>query len=108
MVWRLTSDDAFCSRVGRAVVDFSGEEPGSASLLKLVGNTFLLNAIEAVAESHVFAEKTGLGVANLQKLITTLFPIGPYMNYSTRMSSGDYYQKEVSHFEPLCTSNVGV
>ncbi|KAF2236498.1 NAD(P)-binding protein [Viridothelium virens] len=78
--------------VARAIVDLSGEQPGKASLLKLLGNTLILNTIEMIAESHVFAEKTGLGVENLQKLIETTFSGGPSMIYSRRMSSGEYSQ----------------
>ena len=81
--------------IGRDMVDFSGESPGSASLLKLVGNTFLLNAMVVVAEGHVLAEKTGLGIENLQKLLAVLFPVGPYMPYSNRMHSGSYYHDPV-------------
>ena len=81
--------------IGRDVVDFSGEDPGSASLLKLIGNIFLLNTMEIVAEGHVFAEKTGLGVQNLRKLLAVLFPVGPYMPYSNRMESGGYYRDPV-------------
>ncbi|MCJ1432479.1 hypothetical protein MMC27_001836 [Xylographa pallens] len=78
--------------VARAIIDLSDEKPGTASLLKLVGNTFILNTMEMIAEGHVFAEKTGLGVEILQKLIATVFPAGPSMTYSKRMSSGDYSQ----------------
>lgn len=80
--------------MGRGVVDLSGQEPGAASLLKLIGNVFIVNMIETVAETHVFAEKTGLSVENLQKAIGVLFG-GPYLIYSQRMASGDYYKNEV-------------
>jgi 3-hydroxyisobutyrate dehydrogenase-like beta-hydroxyacid dehydrogenase len=80
-------------RIGRAVIDFSGEEHGKASLLKVIGNVFILNMIETVAEGHVLAEKTGLGHANLQKFISAIFP-GPFFLYSKRMVSGDYYNRE--------------
>ena len=51
--------------------------------------------METVAEGHVLAEKTGLGVTNLQKLLTVLFPIGPLMIYSNRMSTGGYCRNQV-------------
>lgn len=94
------------NRIGRAVVDLSGQEPGAASLLKLIGNVFIVNMIETVAETHVLAEKTGLSTANLQKAIGILFG-GPYLIYSERMASGDYYKNEVHQITPSSPCNLG-
>ncbi|KAL2048675.1 hypothetical protein N7G274_000587 [Stereocaulon virgatum] len=77
----------------KGIVDFSGEEPSKADLLKVVGNVFVINMIESLAEGHVLAEKTGLGVGKLQELLAAMFP-GPYMIFSMKMSTGDYYGKE--------------
>jgi len=82
--------------MGREVIDFSGKDPSTATLLKIIGNTFILSMVETLAEGHVMAEKTGLGVDVLHKFIETMFP-GPYTAYSTRLKSGDYYKRE----EPL-------
>merc|ERR1711981_372734 len=82
--------------MGRAIIDLSGQEPGKATLLKLIGNTFILNMVETLSEGLVLSEKTGLGVDNLHQFIETMFP-GPYTAYSTRMRSGDYHKRE----EPL-------
>ncbi|RDL33698.1 uncharacterized protein BP5553_08066 [Venustampulla echinocandica] len=82
--------------MGRAIVDFSGQSSGKATLLKVIGNTFILNMVEALSEGHVLAETSGLGTDNLHQFIETMFP-GPYTAYSTRMISGDYYKRE----EPL-------
>jgi len=87
----------YCKGVmGRENIDFSGQEPRKATLLKVLGNTFILSMIETLSEGHVAAEKTGLGVQELHKFIEIMFP-GPYTAYSNRMMSGDYYQRE----EPL-------
>ena len=87
----------YCKGVmGRAIVDFSGQNVGKATLLKVIGNTFILNMVETLSEGHVLAEKSGLGNDNLHQFIETMFP-GPYTAYSTRMMSGDYYKRE----EPL-------
>ncbi len=87
----------FCKGVmGRANVDFGGQVQGKASLLKVVGNTFILQMIEALSEGHTLAEKTGLGTDNLHALIEAMFP-GPYTAYSNRLRSGDYYKRD----EPL-------
>jgi 3-hydroxyisobutyrate dehydrogenase-like beta-hydroxyacid dehydrogenase len=82
--------------IGRAYVDFGGQPVGKATLLKIIGNTFILNMVEALSEGHVLAEKSGLGTENLHHFIETMFP-GPYTAYSTRMLSGDYHKRE----EPL-------
>jgi 3-hydroxyisobutyrate dehydrogenase-like beta-hydroxyacid dehydrogenase len=82
--------------IGRANVDFGGQPAGKATLLKVVGNSFIINMVETLSEGHVLAEKSGLGCDNLHQFIETLFP-GPYTAYSTRMLSGDYHRRE----EPL-------
>jgi 3-hydroxyisobutyrate dehydrogenase-like beta-hydroxyacid dehydrogenase len=82
--------------MGRAFVDLGGQPVGKATLLKVIGNTFILNMVETLSEGHVLAEKSGLGNDNLHQFIETMFP-GPYTAYSTRMLSGDYHTRE----EPL-------
>ncbi|CAN9106254.1 6-phosphogluconate dehydrogenase 2 [Alternaria sp. MG1] len=82
--------------MGRANIDFSGQPAGNATLMKVIGNTFILNMVSQLSEGHVLAEKSGLGVDNLHTFISTMFP-GPYTAYSQRMLAGDYYQRE----EPL-------
>jgi 3-hydroxyisobutyrate dehydrogenase-like beta-hydroxyacid dehydrogenase len=82
--------------LGRAVIDFSGQEPSKATLLKIIGNTFILNMVETLSEGLVLSEKTALGTDNLHQFISTMFP-GPYTAYSDRMRKGDYYKRE----EPL-------
>ncbi|TVY30374.1 putative oxidoreductase [Lachnellula hyalina] len=78
--------------VGRAIIDLSGEEPGKGSLLKLMGNVLIMNTMETVAELNVFAEKCGVGVHSMKKLMDQMFPNTPYSIYNYRMLSGGYYQ----------------
>ncbi|KAI9714667.1 MAG: hypothetical protein M1812_006332 [Candelaria pacifica] len=87
--------------MGKADIDFSDQEHGKATQLKIIGNTFILSMIETISEGHVVAEKSGLGVENLQKFIEILFP-GPYVMYSKRLSSGDYHKRE----EPLFAATL--
>ena len=82
--------------MGRATIDFSDQPAGNATLLKVIGNTFILNMVNQLSEGHVLAEKTGLGVDNLHNFISTMLP-GPYTAYSQRMLEGDYYKRD----EPL-------
>lgn len=88
----------FCEGViGKANIDLSGGAAGQATRLKILGNSFVLNMVEALSEGHVVAEKSGLGVGNLHKFIEIMFP-GPYTAYSTRMITGDYHKREVPLF----------
>jgi len=82
--------------MGRADIDYSDQPAGNATLLKIIGNTFVLNMNEVLSEGHVLAEKSGLGSQNLHSWIEAMFP-GPYAAYSNRMMAGDYYERE----EPL-------
>jgi len=82
--------------ISRANIDFASQPAGNATLLKVIGNTFILNMVSQLSESHVLAEKSGLGVDNLHTFISTMFP-GPYAAYSQRMLEGDYYKRD----EPL-------
>ena len=92
----------YCKSVmGRAEIDYSGQEPSRATLLKIIGNSFVLQMVEALSVGHTLAEKTGLGVDNLHQFIETMFP-GPYTAYSTRMRTGDYYHRD----EPLFAANL--
>lgn len=88
----------YCKGVmGRAEVDYSDHPPNRATLLKIIGNTFVLSMVETLSEGHVLAEKSGLGTEELHKFIETMFP-GPYVAYSNRLMSGDYYQREEPAF----------
>jgi 3-hydroxyisobutyrate dehydrogenase-like beta-hydroxyacid dehydrogenase len=82
--------------IGRANIDFGGQPAEKATLLKVIGNTFILSMVETISEGQVVAEKTGLGVDILHQFLEMMFP-GPYAAYSNRMKSGDYYKRE----EPL-------
>jgi hypothetical protein len=107
--------------MGRSIIDLSSQDPGKASLLKLIGNTIIFNLVEAIAQGHTMAEKTGLGVDNLHEFIELMFP-GPSTAYSNRMRDGDYFKREevsslpsiqptysLSQLAPLCrgSSNQG-
>lgn len=82
--------------MGRADIEYPDQPAGNATLLKVIGNTFILNMVSQLSEGHVLAEKSGLGAENLHTFIATMFP-GPHQAYSQRMLAGDYYQRE----EPL-------
>lgn len=58
--------------VGRANIDLSGDEPSKATLLKVIGNTFIASMVETLSEGHVLAEKSGLGTDELHKFIEVM------------------------------------
>ncbi|KAL4918150.1 hypothetical protein BDW62DRAFT_210643 [Aspergillus aurantiobrunneus] len=83
----------------KAVLDLgpeSANDVGRASLMKVLGNTFILNTVETLAEGLVAAEKSGLGVYAYRQWVTTMFP-GPFAKYAERMATGEYFKRE----EPL-------
>ena len=82
--------------MGRAVINLADQPCGKATMLKLIGNTMILNMVESLSEANVLAEKSGLGSENLNKLVELMFP-GSYTSYLGRMMSGDYHKRE----EPL-------
>ncbi|KAM5465660.1 hypothetical protein MauCBS54593_006435 [Microsporum audouinii] len=89
----------FCTGVmGRAIIDLSteSEDPGKASMLKVMGNSMIFQMVSAISESMVVAEKSELGVKPLHTFLELMFP-GPYVGYSNRMLSGEYHRLE----EPL-------
>ena len=84
----------YCKGVmGRANIDYGGQPHGKATLLKVIGNTFILNMVESLSEGHTVAEKSGLGNDNLHQFVETMFP-GPHVGYSKRMMAGNYYNYE--------------
>ncbi|KAK5118466.1 hypothetical protein LTR62_002980 [Meristemomyces frigidus] len=92
----------YCKGVmGRAEIDYAGQPHGAATRLKIIGNTFILNMVETLAEGHTLAEKSGLGSDNLHTFIETMFP-GPYTAYSNRLRQGDYYKRP----EPLFAASL--
>ncbi|QIW98723.1 hypothetical protein AMS68_004241 [Peltaster fructicola] len=78
--------------MGRATIPLLDKEPSTASALKCIGNSILFDAVQAVAEGHVLAQKSGVGSDALQKFIQLFF--APCVPYSERMLNGVYYQSE--------------
>ncbi|KAF9892729.1 hypothetical protein FE257_001131 [Aspergillus nanangensis] len=81
----------FVAVPGRNTVDLSGEKPGAALLLKLMGNFLIMATIETVAEAHVFADKCGIGTKTMEKLMRAVFPNPPHALYNDQMLSGEYF-----------------
>ena len=73
--------------IGRVNIDYSDQPQCKATLLKIIGNTFILNMVETLSEGHTLADKSGLGNDNLHQFIETMFP-GPYTAYSGLLQEG--------------------
>ncbi|PIG83851.1 hypothetical protein AARAC_001819 [Aspergillus arachidicola] len=80
LVFAISGPESACRTVekyitnvmGRKLIN-CGDNASNASLLKIGGNIITLSLMEAVGEAQVFAEKTGLGTAAMEQLITESF-----------------------------------
>jgi 3-hydroxyisobutyrate dehydrogenase-like beta-hydroxyacid dehydrogenase len=67
-----------------------GEEPHLANVLKLVGNFFVISAVETLSEAFTLAEKSGLNVERVLDLIKALLPVPLFQGYGTRMARSEF------------------
>ncbi|KUI63881.1 putative oxidoreductase YfjR [Cytospora mali] len=96
LIWSMSGPAATIARLRPFVVDIMGrsiiemgEDVRKSSLLKIAGNIFVIGFQELIAEAHVFAEKTGLGTAQMEEFIANMF--GPVLeSYSKRMTTGSW------------------
>lgn len=91
--------------MGRDFIDYSDQDVGKALLMKVIGNTFVINMVETLSEGHTLADKTGLGSDNLHQFIEKMFP-GPYTAYSNRLKTNDYVRDEVSQCSFGCLAYI--
>ena len=67
-----------------------GEEPHLANALKLVGNFFVISAIETLSEAFTLAEKSGLDVETVLELLKALLPVPLFQGYGTRIAHNEF------------------
>ena len=67
-----------------------GADPHLASVLKLVGNFFVISAIETLSEAFTLAEKSGLKVDTVLEVIKALLPVPLFQGYGTRMARNEF------------------
>jgi 3-hydroxyisobutyrate dehydrogenase-like beta-hydroxyacid dehydrogenase len=77
------------------MIDLGDQPPQAATTLKVIGNLFTFNMVEAIAEGDVLAEKTGLGNAALHQYLQLFLP-GIYTSYSYRIMTGDYWSRNLA------------
>ncbi|KAI9933626.1 hypothetical protein MW887_008099 [Aspergillus wentii] len=74
--------------MGRSIINM-GEDVRKSSLLKISGNIIVISLMQTLSETHVFAERTGLGTAQIEQFISDMF--GPVLeSYSKRITTGAY------------------
>ncbi|MGE0823933.1 MAG: NAD(P)-dependent oxidoreductase, partial [Candidatus Binatia bacterium] len=67
-----------------------GAEPHLASTLKLVGNFFVISAIETLGEAFTLVEKSGLQIETVLELIKALLPVPLFQGYGPRMARSEF------------------
>jgi 3-hydroxyisobutyrate dehydrogenase-like beta-hydroxyacid dehydrogenase len=75
--------------MGQGVI-IVGAEPHLAHTLKLVGNFFVISAIETLSEALTLAEKAGLAPNTILDLINALLPVPLFQGYGTRIAHGAF------------------
>lgn len=60
--------------MGKGYLDFSDQDYGKASILKVLGNSIIFSAVEGLAEGLTIAEKSGVGVDPLVQFVENMFP----------------------------------
>lgn len=67
-----------------------GDEPYLANVLKLVGNFFVISAIETLSEAFTLAEKAGLEVERVLDVVKALLPVPLFQGYGTRIARSEF------------------
>jgi 3-hydroxyisobutyrate dehydrogenase-like beta-hydroxyacid dehydrogenase len=67
-----------------------GDEPHLANVLKLVGNFFVISAIETLSEAFTLAQKAGLEVDRVLDVIKALLPVPLFQGYGARMARSEF------------------
>jgi 3-hydroxyisobutyrate dehydrogenase-like beta-hydroxyacid dehydrogenase len=67
-----------------------GAEPHLANALKLVGNFFVVSAIETLSEAFTLAEKAGLKRETVLDVIKALLPVPLFQGYGTRIARNEF------------------
>ena len=67
-----------------------GRDPHLANVLKLVGNFFVISAIETLSEAFTLAEKAGLKIETVLDVIKALLPVPLFLGYGTRLAHSEF------------------
>jgi 3-hydroxyisobutyrate dehydrogenase-like beta-hydroxyacid dehydrogenase len=75
--------------MGQGVISV-GAEPHLANVLKLVGNFFVVSAIETLSEAFTLAEKAGLKVEKVLEVVQALLPVPLFQGYGARIARNEF------------------
>lgn len=115
----LTGGDDFPSQHGgrgvlcRATIAFPDQACGTGLKMKIIANTFTLNAACQLAEAFTLAEKSGVNPALVKEFVDVCFVrsgspgTNPFHIYSERMLSGDYWRREPAGGVALGAKDLG-
>jgi 3-hydroxyisobutyrate dehydrogenase-like beta-hydroxyacid dehydrogenase len=68
----------------------AGEKPEDAATFKLMGNSMLVNVVEALAEFYAIAKANGIDPHRAFSLLNVFNPCGTIQRRGPRMAAGDY------------------
>jgi 3-hydroxyisobutyrate dehydrogenase len=68
----------------------AGDKPEDAATFKLMGNSMLVNVVEALAEFYAIAKANGIGPQRAFSLLNVFNPCGTIQRRGPRMAAGDY------------------
>lgn len=85
--------------LARAAIAFPNQPCGTGPRMKIIANTFTLNAAVQLAEAFTLAEKAGIDPAVVGRFVELCFVSGPagtnpFHVYAGRMLGGDYWREE--------------
>lgn len=85
--------------LARAAIAFPDRPCGTGPRMKIIANTFTLNAAAQLAEAFTLAEKAGVDPAQVGQFVQLCLVSGPpatnpYHVYARRMLRGDYWRAE--------------
>lgn len=90
--------------MGKGYINLKGKAPGSASLLKLSGNHFVLSMVVTLSESLALASKSGLGEDAIVSFVEAVFG-GPYVSTSRSELSSVYSDANRTDSATICKTH---
>ncbi|CAE7140915.1 unnamed protein product [Rhizoctonia solani] len=84
--------------VARKVIDLGGNVEKAAAM-KLIGNSFILGALELIAETQTLADKAGVGAEQVDSFLNDMFPVPLLVNYSKKMLNDSFDGNQGFHLE---------
>jgi 3-hydroxyisobutyrate dehydrogenase-like beta-hydroxyacid dehydrogenase len=99
--------------LARAAIAFPDQACGTGPRMKIIANTFTLNAAVQLAEAFTLAEKVGIDQGQVGRFVELCFADGPgatnpFHVYAGRMLRGDYWKREPAGGVALGLKDAGL